>query len=233
MSIFSKNLRFLREQKGLKLDDFLEIGIKRGTMSNYELGNTEPKLDIIREISKFFRVSIDDLLNIDLSIKTNAPSEKHNNPSLLENSTYALQANLPIPNKLDEFGIVIPVYNAEASAGGGALRLDREYIIGHVMVPFAKKGDIALTSVGNSMLPVITPGDILVVRQRFDWKEYLEPGKIYVIVTTEEVFVKVISSFSQKLTLHSYNPQYEDFTVPESYVHAIFKLIGTISAKSY
>jgi len=141
--------------------------------------------------------------------------------------------DLYIDNFAQKNGVLIPIYNAEASAGGGTLRLDKEYIIGHIMVPFAKKGDIALTTIGNSMLPVITPGDILVVRQRFDWKEYLEPGKIYVIVTTEEVFVKVISSFSQKLTLHSYNPQYEDFTVPESYVHAIFKLIGTISAKSY
>lgn len=67
MSIFSKNLRFLRESKGLKLDEFEPLGIKKGTMSNYELGNTEPKLELLCEISKFFRISIDDLLLKDIS----------------------------------------------------------------------------------------------------------------------------------------------------------------------
>lgn len=54
MSIFSKNLRYLRESRGLKLDEFEFLGIKKGTMSNYELGNTEPKLSLLCEISKFF-----------------------------------------------------------------------------------------------------------------------------------------------------------------------------------
>ena len=59
MSVFSKNLRYLRESRGLKLDEFEFLGIKKGTMSNYELGNTEPKLSLLCEISKFFRISID------------------------------------------------------------------------------------------------------------------------------------------------------------------------------
>ena len=49
MSIFSKNLRYLRESRGLKLDEFEFLGIKKGTMSKYELGNTEPKLSLLCE----------------------------------------------------------------------------------------------------------------------------------------------------------------------------------------
>lgn len=64
---FSKNIRFLREDKGLKLSDFEQFGIKVGTLSNYELGKTEPKLEILMFFSKFFRKSIDDLLFSDLS----------------------------------------------------------------------------------------------------------------------------------------------------------------------
>lgn len=62
MSIFSNNLRFLRIQKGLNLDEFAFIGIKKGTMSNYELGKTEPKFDILLALSKFFGISVDDFL---------------------------------------------------------------------------------------------------------------------------------------------------------------------------
>ena len=84
MSIFSKNLRHLRER--LKLDEFEFLGIKKGTMSNYELGNTEPKLSLLCEISKFFRISIDDFLLKDIEaekitpvVTETAPPETANN----------------------------------------------------------------------------------------------------------------------------------------------------------
>ena len=73
MSIFSKNLRHLRESRGLKLDEFEFLGIKKGTMSNYELGNTEPKLSLLCEISKFFRISIDDFLLKDIEAEKITP----------------------------------------------------------------------------------------------------------------------------------------------------------------
>lgn len=86
MSIFSKNLRHLRESRGLKLDEFEFLGIKKGTMSNYELGNTEPKLSLLCEISKFFRISIDDFLLKDIEaekitpvVTETAPLETANN----------------------------------------------------------------------------------------------------------------------------------------------------------
>ena len=86
MSVFSKNLRYLRENRGLKLDEFEFLGIKKGTMSNYELGNTEPKLSLLCEISKFFRISIDDFLLKDIEaekitpvVTETAPPETANN----------------------------------------------------------------------------------------------------------------------------------------------------------
>ena len=86
MSIFSRNLRHLRESRGLKLDEFEFLGIKKGTMSNYELGNTEPKLSLLCEISKFFRISIDDFLLKDIEaekitpvVTETAPPETANN----------------------------------------------------------------------------------------------------------------------------------------------------------
>jgi transcriptional regulator with XRE-family HTH domain len=66
MSNFSNNLRFLRQEKGLNLDDFESLGIKKGTMSNYELGNTEPKLDTLHLLSNFFNISLDKLVCGDL-----------------------------------------------------------------------------------------------------------------------------------------------------------------------
>ena len=66
MSILSKNLRFLREKRGLTLDQLNQLSIKKGTLSNYELGKTEPKIETLIDLSNFFGVSINDLLTIDL-----------------------------------------------------------------------------------------------------------------------------------------------------------------------
>ena len=132
-------------------------------------------------------------------------------------------------------GMVIPIYNAEASAGHGSLRLDNEHVVGQIQLPFAKEGDIALSTIGNSMQPEIFCGDILVARRRQNWEDYLETGKIYVVSTADELFVKVISAITPEgnMVLHSYNPQYPDFEVPVQYVQAVFKVVGIVSQRSY
>lgn len=88
MSIFSNNLRFLRIQKGLNLDEFEFLGIKKGTMSNYELGKTEPKFDLLLKLSKFFGLSVDDFLSTNLEeeqCKENCNPSCNLNPILPSN----------------------------------------------------------------------------------------------------------------------------------------------------
>lgn len=81
---FSKNIRFLREARGLKLSDFEQFGIKVGTLSNYELGKTEPKLEIVMFFSKFFRKSIDDLLFSDISFYKKYKEGKLSDEEIME-----------------------------------------------------------------------------------------------------------------------------------------------------
>jgi transcriptional regulator with XRE-family HTH domain len=44
-------------------------GISRVTWSNYENGNTEPEIAKLLNIAKAFKVSVDELLNVDLRNK--------------------------------------------------------------------------------------------------------------------------------------------------------------------
>lgn len=127
----------------------------------------------------------------------------------------------------------VPVYNAEASAGEGLLRLGTEFVDQYLQLPYARKGDIALTAVGNSMLPVINSGDLLVVREKTNWNEFLEPGKMYVIVTNDEIYVKVISGITpdDSLQLHSYNADYPDFNVPSRFVQSVFRVVAVVSQR--
>lgn len=135
----------------------------------------------------------------------------------------------------EEHFITIPLYNAEASAGIGALQLSNEYVIDHLQVPFARENDIALTIVGDSMTPAMQSGDIAVVRSMPNWREYLDYGNIFIVVTDNEVYCKTVSKSAEKdiFTLKSYNTNYGDFEIPKKYISEIYKVIGIISQRSY
>ncbi|MGM8362091.1 helix-turn-helix domain-containing protein [Flavobacterium sp. ARAG 55.4] len=66
---FSKNLTYLRKQKGCKLDEIAsKTGFSRSQWNNYELGTSYPKfLDLIK-ISKYFDISETDLIHHDLEL---------------------------------------------------------------------------------------------------------------------------------------------------------------------
>lgn len=146
MSIFSNNLRFLRNQKGLNLDGFDFIGIKKGTMSNYELGKTEPKFEILLQLSNFFGISVDDFLtkSLDENCKVNCkddckvsvdlPFESRNSksttlekeeakaPIFLPDSGKTISTKIievPIPMADDNELINVPVVDISVAAGSG------------------------------------------------------------------------------------------------------------------
>lgn len=146
MSIFSNNLRFLRLQKGLNLDEFGFLDIKKGTMSNYELGKTEPKFDILLSLSKFFGISIDDFLtkSIEENCKVNCkddckvyaeiPPESGKTNSIVsekgeKNTSLFLSESgkttstkiieLPVPVGDDSGMVDVPVVDISVAAGTG------------------------------------------------------------------------------------------------------------------
>ena len=68
MSIFSDNLRILRVKSGFKQTEIAEIvGVKASNWSNYEIGRSEPSIDVIVKIANTLKVNIETLLSHDLS----------------------------------------------------------------------------------------------------------------------------------------------------------------------
>ena len=69
MDIFKKNIKFLRERKGVKQSDMLnELGFKPSRWNSYEKLGTEPKYIDLVKIASFFDTSIDDLLTRDIEV---------------------------------------------------------------------------------------------------------------------------------------------------------------------
>jgi transcriptional regulator with XRE-family HTH domain len=61
---FERNLRWLRKQKRITQAGMAEaLGLKRTTVANYETGVSQPGFEVLREVARFYGVSVDDLLS--------------------------------------------------------------------------------------------------------------------------------------------------------------------------
>lgn len=71
-NFFPSNLRYLRKRKNKTQDELSEdIGKKRGIVSYYERGESEPPLGILLKFCEFFNVSLSQLISEDLTQENN------------------------------------------------------------------------------------------------------------------------------------------------------------------
>lgn len=62
------NIRYYRKKMGLNQVAFADlIGAKRNTISDYERGRSNPSIDLIRKMAELFRISLDDLIEKEMS----------------------------------------------------------------------------------------------------------------------------------------------------------------------
>ena len=81
MNNFPSNLKYLRKKKGLLQDEMqLKLGISRTTWSNYENGITNPSVDDLIRFSKFFGVTLDELIIENLTDNNSTPKKKNSKP---------------------------------------------------------------------------------------------------------------------------------------------------------
>ena len=77
---FNEKLQELRKSKGLTQEELAEaLFVSRTAISKWESGRGYPNIDSLKEISKFFSVSIDDLLSGE---KLLSIAEKENNSNM-------------------------------------------------------------------------------------------------------------------------------------------------------
>ena len=65
---FSTNIRFLRKRRSKTQDDVAAaVNMKRSTLSGYENEVSEPSIEALIVLSKYFNVAIDTLIKVDLT----------------------------------------------------------------------------------------------------------------------------------------------------------------------
>lgn len=66
-AVLAVNLYFLRQSNNLSARDVAdELGVDRSTYSHWEQATCSPNLDILVSLSRFYSVSVDDLLTKNL-----------------------------------------------------------------------------------------------------------------------------------------------------------------------
>lgn len=171
-------IKELRTKKDLSQQKMAEmLGIAQSTLSQYESQKREPDFETLTKISNFFGVSVDYLIGNDYS--RDKPSRKSTK-------------KIPVLGKV-EAGVPIEAVQEI---------IDWEEITGEM----AESGEFfALQINGNSMMPRMAPGDVVIVRKQPD----VDSGEIaIVIINGEDATCKKIIKRSNGISLVSYNSDY-------------------------
>jgi transcriptional regulator with XRE-family HTH domain len=211
MAIVNRNLKFLRMKQGLTQKQLAEkLGLKQAAVGAYEEERATPPVTSLVEITKIFDVTLDNLVNKDLS---QLPEKSWKGKPLAK--TKEVLAITVDSNNKENVELVLQ----KASAGYLSGYQDPEYVkdLPKISLPVLPKNKTyrAFEIQGDSMLPV-QPGSII-------FGEYVENataiknGKLYILVTSQDgiVFKRIFNFADQqgKLLLVSDNRAYEPFSV--------------------
>ncbi|NOZ47744.1 MAG: LexA family transcriptional regulator [Chlorobi bacterium] len=228
MNFLGQNLRLLRKEKSLTQEQLAgKIGIKRSLIGAYEEGRTEPKLQTILNICHYFNVSIDMLINKDMS-----KEEKIVQPDIKGQQLRILPIAV---NKHDEKELctIVPV---KASAGYTKGYGDVDFIesLPKFNFPYpdlpADRTYRLFQITGESMLPVL-PGSYIICEYVQDWFN-IKNEKCYVLVTKDEgiVYKRIINNLNHKeLLLKSDNPEFKPYILKTDQLVEVWEAKGYTS----
>ena len=72
--MLKENIKSIRKSKGLSQEELaIKLNVVRQTISKWELGETSPDIKQAKELSKIFKISLDELVdnNLDIACKNN------------------------------------------------------------------------------------------------------------------------------------------------------------------
>ena len=226
MSIFSENIRLLRDRQNLtqqKIADDLKI--TRGRYVKYEDGSSEPPLDLLLKIAKYFNVSIDILLSVDI--------RKYPLEQMVKISENKILVPVAVDSKGENKIEIIP---AKASMGYLNGYQDPDYIEGlqTLSLPFLRNGKFRAFPAGGDSMPPYKDGTYIVGRYVENIAD-LKTDRTYIFVTANDGIVYKRFQFHEgnSICVKSDNNFYEPFKIPLPEIFEIWEFACSISTQEY
>jgi len=187
------NLKFLRKKSG-KTQDALSaaVNIGRTTIANYEAGISEPNLETLLLFSKFYGITLDDLLSKNMEDQIKSGEKDVMLRAVLPCAT-TIYSNIPRIITVDNSGndniVYVPV---KARAGYLSGYGDAEFIetLPTFRLPGLNNATYRMFEVdGPSMAPNVLHGD-RIIGEWIDALDKIRDNRVYVIVHEGGVAVK-------------------------------------------
>lgn len=234
---FNNNIKLLRQRKNRTQDIVAgELGISRSTLNSYENGSVvNPTLEALLSFSKFYKVSIDTLVKIDLSKLGEfqmSELERGHDVFVTGSRLRVLATTVDSENKEN-----IEVVPLKAKAGYKNGYADPEFIkklpTFQLPILFGDRKYRMFQLNGDSMFPI--PDKSWVIGEYVENFYDIRDGDAYVLLTNDEGIVfKVIYNKLKKqktLQLHSLNPVYQPYEVHANEVREVWKFCNYISSE--
>ncbi|WP_415325107.1 XRE family transcriptional regulator [Chryseobacterium sp. MMS23-Vi53] len=226
MSIFSDNIRFLRAQKNLSQQELADkVSMSRVRYSKYEDGRSEPPYELLIRISKYFNVSIDLLLTVDIR-------------------KYPLEEVLKLPDNRIVLPVVvdklgnnsIEIVPQKASMGYLSGYSDPEYIesLQRISFPFLTNGKYrAFPAKGDSM-PPFKDGSYIIGKYVENIEE-LKPNKSYIFVTLNDgiSYKRLKAKKKKSITVAADNSFYQPYDIPFGEIVEIWQYASGIFPEDF
>ena len=234
---FSSNIKLLRQRKNRTQDAVsAELNISRSTVNSYENGSVvNPTVEALISFSKYYKVSIDTLLKIDLSRMGEfqlGELERGNDIYVTGSRLRILATTVDSHNKEN-----IEVVPLKAKAGYKSGYADPEFIrkLPSFQLPILlsdKKYRMFQLS-GDSMLPI--PDKSWVIGEYLENFYDIKDGQAYILLTVDEgiVFKIIYNRLKKKkcLELHSLNPTFKPYEVQANEIKEVWKFCNYISSE--
>ncbi|MAU70544.1 LexA family transcriptional regulator [Cytophaga sp. FL35] len=228
MNFISKNIRHLRDLKGLSQEQLAEeLGITRSNLGSKEEGRSQPNLDLLISISDYFRIPVDILIKKDLT--------KAKDFSFIELGNQRVLFPIMVDSENEDLIEVVPV---KTSAGYLAGYDDPEYIeqLAKIKLPFLPTGKHrAFPIKGDSMLPM--KDGAFVIGKFVENRSDIVDGKTYILLTRNNgmVYKRVYNRIHMNNTLQlvSDNSAYEPYEVAIDEVLELWEFTCSINTQEY
>jgi len=176
MELVNENIRILRTKMGLTQEKFAELlGVKRSLIGAYEEGRAIPPANNLLKLSKVFRVSLDDLINVSFEneIKNNQMRDEEGTLFFSKEITETRPSKVNINNTTFGKYILNPDFG-QFSDG-----------LPNLQLPFLSKSNLTAF---DAPLDFLLENCILICEKLSD-KYYFQEGQNYLLVTKNHGFI--------------------------------------------
>ena len=226
MSILSDNIRFLRNRQEFSQQRLADsLFITRVRYAKYEDGTSEPPIELLLRISKYFSISIDLLVSVDI--------RKYP----LEEMLHLPDNRILVPITVDIAGNnQIEIIPQKASMGYLNGYSDPDYIenLQTISLPFLRNGKFRAFPADGDSMPPYKDGTYIVGKYVENLAD-LKPDKTYVFITVNDGIIYKRFQFNESnfICVKSDNSFYEPLKIPLTEVREIWEFACSISTQEF